>query len=1419
MKRVIRWRKMLCLLLTALLGCGGFGAAAADPGSYVQIVRPTVNHQENPIGLDDTTPYFGWAMESNLVGQCQTQYRIVVENMDTGEIVWDNTAVSAVSQNIPYTGAGLTPQTRYQWQVTVWDVGGKRHKSEMAYFETGLMPEPREETETAVTAFTIELDFAVISEAFGLIFGAEDTTTFYMWQINAGKNALRPHRWNHGAISALSETGLTALYPTEEALLGQTAHLKIAVDNGRITTSINETLIHVDQVEPFDLGKLGFRQIHDSNTNENARVDNIRVTDGDGTLLLQEDFSATYSPYFTEGILQDGWFLPSSGVTLQTAVVEEDPVPGFDNAKWIGAPDLQLTASATPVWELDYTMSLTEGNRAGVLVGAADPRLLDKTKNVYRVEGENYIWIALDAAGETPMLRVYRKGYCTQDYQQADATSLLASGSLEAAGITQATLSAPHTYQVLSTGGALQVAVDGVTVLPRVVINPTGATQDVICYTYLCNTGFAADPGAFAVFQDYRVRTYDSPKETLFGETTGATWEIFRGLEGITLRSGQIRINGGGYGVAVYADPSTGSVPMFRRQITAKQAVTKARLYVTSRGIYEFYINGSRVSDQWFNPGYTQYNKTIPYNTYDVTDAVQAGENLLAFQLASGWWSDEMTFSLGNYNFWGHRQALLAKLELTYVDGTTDTVVTDESWQVYEEGPITYAGYFNGEHYDATREAATEGWKTVEFDSNSWSNAAIITPKADVANPNIVAMTDAPVRVVQTLDAVYSSEPDPNVYVYDMGTNMTGVPEITFPQLEAGQVITIRYAEMYYPTLPATNPNYYGELSGKLLTENLRAAQCTDTYIAKGTPGGETYRPTFTFHGYQYIELSGLDAPLPAENIKGLVLSSVSEITASYDSSNALANQLSENIIRSLYGNHISIPTDCTQRDERMGWTGDAQVFSRTATYFTDMDQIYTSWESTIADNQSEAGWIPDTNPNLGYNVDAAVSWPAASVIPVWETYCQYGDTAIIRNQFDTMKNFLDAIHNWRMPGKNYLTNGTDLAEHLALISTNYPLCNNITYYRMLTDFSQMAAAIGEEAVAATYAARAEGVKQEWNATFLNAEGRTQDANGNLQDTQASYALALQYDILLPEHIAQATQYLDEACARGYNGTAYTMTSGFIGTPALLPALTKSGLNNTAYQMFEQTAYPSWLFPVTQGATSIWERWNGFTLENGFGGNNWMNSFNHYAYGAVGAWMINCQVGITNDPEVPGFSAFLLQPAPGGSYTYLNGSYISRYGKIVSNWTATDGVLKTYDAAVPANTSATLYLPVEQDITNSTETAGVTFQGMETHNGLLCARYTLLAGGYHFAVDGDTVTIALADGFTTVDTTPDTPDTVPGDMNEDGNLSVTDVVLLRKAILNSENSQSTLNKGDMNSDNQLSVTDVVLLRKEILRGG
>lgn len=405
----------------------------------------------------------------------------------------------------------------------------------------------------------------------------------------------------------------------------------------------------------------------------------------------------------------------------------------------------------------------------------------------------------------------------------------------------------------------------------------------------------------------------------MFSEAVDQNYEgIFKdAVDGnaVKIENGGFTVNGAGGEVKVYKDPSHTSTPMLRTTINASKAIASAKLYATARGVYEFYINGKRVGDEYFNPGHTEYGKHLMYQTYDVTNLLQNGENAIGAMLGSGWWGDETSFTVTNYNYYGDRQSLLAKLKITYTDGTTQTVVTDPStWKVYNDGPITYADFFNGEDYGANKEVT--GWDTAGYNDSTWEPAQVITPDAKFASPQIISQIGNGVKAIEEITAKSYTEPRLGVYVYDMGVNMVGVPRITIPPTTSGQIITLRTAEITYPNLPEYSNMNGSSMVGMILTENLRTALSTDAYTTKENSAGETYQPRFTFHGYRYLEITGIDVPLPVEDVKGVVLSSITDITGDYETSNTLVNQFYKNIIRSQKGNFLSIPTDCPQRDE-----------------------------------------------------------------------------------------------------------------------------------------------------------------------------------------------------------------------------------------------------------------------------------------------------------------------------------------------------------------------------------------------------------------------------------------------------------------------------------------------------------------------
>ena len=1036
-----------------------------------------------------------------------------------------------------------------------------------------------------------------------------------------------------------------------------------------------------------------------------------------------------------------------AGADFSTGLMS-DTVADWHGAKWIGPDEITIAAETIPVFRMRYTMRIEEGGtEAGILFGASDPRLNTPTRNNYLIGGENYIACCLDVSSLPAKLKVYRKGYCPADNPEVPIEIMTVPESV----IRSENRFQDHAFEIVISGNQMEyMTVDGVKLetspenvklltnfrRPHVdpthlILNPLKDVLDVPIYPRLCSVGFVTDGSTKAVYTDFAVHHFGGEQARIFGPDTGAKYDIFAGKPGLDIQGDRITASAG---TLAYADPSWAAVPMFRKEFTAKKPVSSAKVYAASWGIYELLLNGRKVGDEYLASGDMDFSRRIYYTAYDVTSLLQEGANAIGATVASGWFGDEICYDIDKYNFYGDRQAFLGLVAVTYTDGTKEYFPTDEGWQYYGEGPVRYAGNFNGEIYDARREAAIEGWDRPGFSGDGWKTPALMGNTVLSREPKVNARPDPGIRKYGELTAVYEASEErggDTVYIYDMGINMVGVPEITFPEGVKGRQITIRYAEIRYPRLSEDNPYYYGELGGMILTENLRGALVTDRYTMKGEKN-EVFRPLFTFHGYRYVEISGIDAPIPGECIKGILLSSV-EPSARYESSNALTNQLFKNIVNSTLGNFLSIPTDCPQRDERLGWAGDAQVYSETATYIADVEAFYRNYNLLQRDAQGADGTFHLFAPSYsepGVAFALGYTWNAAGIVIPWQTYLQYGDRQTLEENYPNFRLHIEGMRKMTADGYRYLSNHIGfLGDHLSVVPSDPFLMDNAQYYRSVRITQEAAEILGLREDAKAFKTLAEGIREEWNRAFVSADHRTQKADGTPEDTQASYALPIACGVFSEENLPYAYEYLDEACKK----TGHTMTTGFMGTGPLLPALTEGGHADEAYTMFEHTGYPSWLYPVVNGATSVWERWNSYTIENGFSGQNHMNSFNHYSLGAVGTWMMEYQAGIQRD-KASGFRHFILQPVPGGTFTHLNAAYDSIYGAIESEWTAEDGRLSSYRAVVPANTTATLYLPLpEEKAAAFASLPGASFSGMEMHLGRECAKFELQSGSYHMA--------------------------------------------------------------------------------------
>ena len=755
------------------------------------------------------------------------------------------------------------------------------------------------------------------------------------------------------------------------------------------------------------------------------------------------------------------------------------------------------------------------------------------------------------------------------------------------------------------------------------------------------------------------------------------------------------------------------SAPMLRKDIEIARPLKSARLYVTARGIYEFYVNGQRVSNDYYNPGWTDYRYRIMYNTYDITPLLRQGANGLGAMLGSGWWSDLNIFTSAMVDAYGIRQSLLAKVLLTYEDGTSEVVVTDGSWRKYDHGPLVRSGFQFGEDYDARKEV--DGWSEGGFDDSAWPAADVLERPA--AGVLIQAYVGLPVQNNITLEAISVNEPVKGTFVYDFGQNVIGVPRLEGMKGKSGQVVNLRFGEMIYPERIPTDPvapytvETYRKMKGQVYTENYRGALSIDNYIMRGKAEGESYQPVFTDHGFRYVSVTGLDKPLPLSAVKAVVLESIGHTTADYESSDPNVNRLFENILWGQRDNFQAVPTDCPQRDERQGWTGDAQVFARTATYFSPwVDKFYARWLYSMRDDQNLDGSYFNYYPIMGrppygftHDNPGWMGWMEAGIIVPWQVWQQYGDIRVLHEHWDSMVRYMDYLERQANPDGTQVMTG--IGDHLAIERTDIGLTNTAYYAYDAYMMARMAEALGKTREAQRYHALFEKVKKAFVAKYIDADGRTvapyapmrwpgMPVNPNAPkpgeivpvDTQTSYALPLYFGLLEGELRDKAVAHLVADIEKHGN----TLTTGFIGTPYLAPVLSSCGRSDVAYTLFEQTQYPSWLYPVLQGATTMWERWNSYTIENGFGDVD-MNSFNHYAYGAIGEWMWSHQLGIQRDEARPAYKHILLQPKVGGTETFARGGFESPYGRIEAGWEKTAGGY-IYRVTVPANTTASLTL-------------------------------------------------------------------------------------------------------------------------------
>ncbi len=732
--------------------------------------------------------------------------------------------------------------------------------------------------------------------------------------------------------------------------------------------------------------------------------------------------------------------------------------------------------------------------------------------------------------------------------------------------------------------------------------------------------------------------------------------------------------------------------PYLRKEFTVATGVKRAIIYATAQGVYELSLNGQRVSNDVFMPGWTDYKQRIYYTAYDVTDLLKEGPNAIGAILGDGWFRGNI--SCVGQNKYGNKLRFKAQLHIDYDNGQSKILTTDSDWKA-SYGPILESDMQAGEVYDARLEMP--GWNQAGFDQSSWS--PIVTGSS--IKPLLQAYPGVPVRAVKELPAVKVTEPTPGTYVFDLGQNFSGWARLKVNG-QAGDEVTMIFAEMLKD-------------DGSAYTINLRSARAVDTYVLKGG-GEEVWEPRFTFHGFRYVQVTGLNEKPTADAITGIVLYSDSPESSSFECSNPMVNKIQENIVWGQRSNYLEVPTDCPQRDERLGWTGDTQVFIRTGCYNQDVSEFFTKWMVDLMDTQNRQGLFGNQAPV--FHGHGAAAWACAGIICPWTIYKVYGDTRLIKTHYDAMVRYMDACGKDGLGGRKAHTWGDWLAPAgrppTALISAAYH-----AYTTSL--MAEMAVALGKIDDATKYNKQFQDIRAHFQKTFVKADGKIES------ELQTAYCMALSFDLLTAAQRKQAEAHLIERIKKDN----YHLSSGFLGIPILLPTLTDMGRSDIAYRMIQNTTYPSWGYSIEQGATTIWERWNSYSKDKGFGDVK-MNSFNHYSLGACGEWMFRSMLGIETDGA--GFKKITMKPELGEGITWAKGHYDSIQGRISSDWKIENKTFH-WNITVPANTTATVYVPAKDAaaVTESgkaaAEAEGVKFLRMENDR----AVYQVAAGTYQFS--------------------------------------------------------------------------------------
>lgn len=718
--------------------------------------------------------------------------------------------------------------------------------------------------------------------------------------------------------------------------------------------------------------------------------------------------------------------------------------------------------------------------------------------------------------------------------------------------------------------------------------------------------------------------------------------------------------------------------PMLRKTFNLPAPVTRATLTATALGLYEISLNGQRIGKNLLAPEWTDYHTRIQYQTYDVTSDLREGENAVGAILGEGWYAGRV--GLIGFRVYGDRLAFYAQLNIECEDGSRHTVVSDGSWKGTLAGPLRGNDIIHGEIWDARKEMPT--WDQTNFDDSQWKTADELPAPQAV----MVAQKNEPIQVAKKLAPIAVTEPKPYVYVYDLGQNMVGWCRVRI-QGATGMSIRLQYAEVLNP-------------DGTVYTDNLRGPYQIDELILNGSE--VTFEPRFTYHGFRYLQISGLNKAIPAQDITGCVVYSAPLLASSFECSSPMINKLVKNILWTQRGNMHSTPTDCPQRDERLGWMGDAQIFSQAACFNMNMAAFYTKWIQDICDAQSDKGQFSNFSPNPKLaqgDFVGAPSWADAGIIVPWQVYVNYGDTRILERHYASMQRWIDYIQK---NSKDYIWTdgrGHDYGDWLngdTLILDHWPKKGaDISREQLATAFSaystdllsRIAQVLGKKEDAERYRQLFEAIRNAYYQKYYESDGK------NTEDNQTAYALGLHFNLIPPDRREAAVKNLLRKI-EDYNGH---ISTGIQATNRMMMELANEGRADVAYELLNNRTIPSWGYMIDHNATTVWERWDGWVEGRGFQ-NAGMNSFNHYAIGAVGEWIFRTIAGINPDPSKPGYTHFRIHPRPGGGVTFAKTFYDSIQGRINVEWKKEANSF-TLDAAIPANTHATIVLPANSSDT------------------------------------------------------------------------------------------------------------------------